>query len=426
MQDLLTKVRPSFLIDGGISYTILIKRDIKENLPILNAGEFGFCTDTKEVYIGDGFKNYPINSTISEVQKNLGIFPTDFTGEHSPYNFATVTGIRDTVPFTEFWILINAYYDYDTNRFKRVDVNNFSFGWQLQGGGTYPGEGSIGDFINQGVNLWKANEKAAYPGDDDYNTWLRDQTNEDIGAIQADGSWREFGIMLGWNNSFMSDAYGGMTIGGAGFEIYGSGMSPFKRVSLGKFSGGSDDPNKKPEDYIFAYNGDCWNTQHGLWNKDEDSLNGYFLGMRSPVNYYDQDPNVYNSYSNRATLSDETDSFVWMVNRGNQSPHIEHWEDIINVKATEEAKIKNKELTKTEGIVVETAEDQINGQQSWSISYPSGCTKDNCFIMASFETMLDDTYRQTTNNVYSFTDYGVNMWGEDVSKDIKLIFSRYA
>lgn len=41
-----------------MAQTILIKRGNKSNLPILKSGEFGFCTDTKEVYIGDGTANY--------------------------------------------------------------------------------------------------------------------------------------------------------------------------------------------------------------------------------------------------------------------------------------------------------------------------------------------------------------------------------
>ena len=40
-----------------MSQTILIKRGLKANLPTLAAGELGFCTDTKEVYIGDGSTN---------------------------------------------------------------------------------------------------------------------------------------------------------------------------------------------------------------------------------------------------------------------------------------------------------------------------------------------------------------------------------
>lgn len=40
--------------------TIQIRRGAKSSLPTLNAGELAFCTDTKQVYIGDGSTNYEI------------------------------------------------------------------------------------------------------------------------------------------------------------------------------------------------------------------------------------------------------------------------------------------------------------------------------------------------------------------------------
>ena len=41
--------------------TIKQARGIKANMPILNAGQIYFCTDTKETYIGDGATNYLVN-----------------------------------------------------------------------------------------------------------------------------------------------------------------------------------------------------------------------------------------------------------------------------------------------------------------------------------------------------------------------------
>lgn len=40
-----------------MAQTIQIKRGLKANMPILASGEMGFCTDTKEVYVGDGSTN---------------------------------------------------------------------------------------------------------------------------------------------------------------------------------------------------------------------------------------------------------------------------------------------------------------------------------------------------------------------------------
>ena len=37
--------------------TLQVKRGTRTNLPTLTAGELGFCTDTYELYIGDGAVN---------------------------------------------------------------------------------------------------------------------------------------------------------------------------------------------------------------------------------------------------------------------------------------------------------------------------------------------------------------------------------
>lgn len=38
-----------------------IRRGAKANIPTLSAGEMGFCTDTKQLYIGTGSENVPVN-----------------------------------------------------------------------------------------------------------------------------------------------------------------------------------------------------------------------------------------------------------------------------------------------------------------------------------------------------------------------------
>lgn len=47
-----------------MAQTIIIKRGLKANLPALAAGEFGLCTDTKEVFIGDGSSNIFVGRTM--------------------------------------------------------------------------------------------------------------------------------------------------------------------------------------------------------------------------------------------------------------------------------------------------------------------------------------------------------------------------
>lgn len=48
---------------------IQIKRGLKEDLPQLSAGELGFCTDTEEVFIGNGEENVniPVNKSINDM-----------------------------------------------------------------------------------------------------------------------------------------------------------------------------------------------------------------------------------------------------------------------------------------------------------------------------------------------------------------------
>lgn len=42
--------------------TIQIRRGVKDSLPTLKVGEFGLCTDTKELFIGLGEKNLPVTA----------------------------------------------------------------------------------------------------------------------------------------------------------------------------------------------------------------------------------------------------------------------------------------------------------------------------------------------------------------------------
>lgn len=45
--------------------TIQVKRGVYASLPTLAAGEFGFCTDTKQLYIGDGAVNYEMSAGLN-------------------------------------------------------------------------------------------------------------------------------------------------------------------------------------------------------------------------------------------------------------------------------------------------------------------------------------------------------------------------
>ncbi|MBS6006871.1 MAG: BppU family phage baseplate upper protein [Clostridium baratii] len=329
------------------------------------------------------------------------------------FNIAVIHETKNGLDYVEFWLLINAKYDHKTGRFKRINVDNFSFGWQMQAGGTYPGEENWGDFINQGMNLWKANGKKAYGANDP----AREQTGEDIG-VMVNGEWKVFGMMLGWNNSFMNDSYGGMTIGGAGFEIDGNGMSPFKRVSLGKFSGGSNDPNRKPEDYIFTYNGTTWNTQHGLFNMDKNDLDSYFWGMEAPVEWYDG--NNFNPYSNSAKLSEAKYVIKHLPPKLNS--HIENWSNIFEIDCkTGEGKIKGNPITTTVTVNVD-----IVNKTDFNMNYPdSTWNKDNTLILGVKGILADGTVKQFGNINATYTQYGIYGYLGAGYEAAKIIITKY-
>lgn len=233
----------------------------------------------------------------------------------SKFNFACVDTNRDGVPSHEMWILINAYYDKEAKRFKRVSIDDFSFGWQFQASGTYPGEEAIGDFINQGVNLWKASGRKAFEvGSELYNS-----VTEDIG-INVNGEWKEFGYLLGWNNVFMNDSYGGMTIGGSGFEIDGSGLYPYSRVSHGVYRGGSK-VHTDIKKYDFAYTGILTNSYHGMFDKDNSSEKGFYYGLKSKMK--DIEPRTY--------VDHNTTYFTIMAHNAFADEVVEEWHEILKV-----------------------------------------------------------------------------------------------
>lgn len=355
-----------------------------------------------------------INITEENLNKLKDLFMSGKLLNDDYFNMAVIHETKNNLDYVELWLLINAKYDHKTGRFKRINVDNFSFGWQMQGGGTYPGEENFGDFINQGMNLWKANGKKAY-GKDDPN---RNLTNEDIGALQSDGTWKEFGIMLGWTNVFMNDSYGGMTIGGAGFEIDGNGMYPYCRVSLGKFGGGSNDTNKKPEDYVFSYCGMIWNAYHGLFDSDNKGIDSYFWGMEAPIDYTPFGK-PFNPYSNNAEL--ENAKFVIKRRKANASHHVEDWEYIFKLDISKnETYINNDRLT-----ITKTVDATIVNKTDFNINYPdSTWTKDNTLLLAVKGSLEDGTIKQLGSINATYTDTGIFGFLGEGYTSAKIILSK--
>lgn len=205
------------------------------------------------------------------------------------FNYAIIKKTKNSITYEELWILSNAYYDYDNTRFVKIDVNNTSFGIQIQANGTYPGEAGIDDG-NVGINIWRNSKTSEVTKDTTTYDYTDYDNNHYIGAKRrSDNIWIEFGLSSGWNNSFMINSYGGMTIGGNGIEIDGNGIFPYMRLTNSKYINNG---------ITYYLNGILKNAYHpsgSSWSCDDNTYDAYFFGIRTKA-------------------SDNTSSFVVMKN----------------------------------------------------------------------------------------------------------------
>ena len=221
------------------------------------------------------------------------------------FNFAIITKTLNGLEYQEMWILSNAYYDYETKHFVKIDPMNTSFGVQIQAKGSYPGEAELGYTDNIGINFWRNPNHAKDQSGNYINTFL-DRTafdytdweeNYHIGALQLTGDnageWTEFGISAGWSNNFMTDSYGGITVGGAGLEIDGNGVFPYVRLTSSAFqrpkldSNGQqqidDSGNVIMEDmYLFGLLDNAYHPTLWGWDCDNNSTYSWFAGFLYP------------------------------------------------------------------------------------------------------------------------------------------------
>lgn len=299
------------------------------------------------------------------------------------FSVARITRTAGQAVNEEFWFFVNARWDETTARFKRINVHKNSFGIQFQAAGTYPGEETLGYNNNQSIGYWKANGKDVLLEAGD--TATAELVTEDIGGYVGD-VWRDFGVYLGWNNCFMLDAYGGMTIGGAGFEIDGNGISPFMRVTLSK--------REEVAGKGFAFCGLLWNAQHGFWNSDLKDIGDMSIGIKAPITYtYDGN---YDASSNRANITDA--SFVVMrrepgadYNNNNMKPLYEF--DKNGVLHVDKAK-----YYEVDAFCFDSSSAQIN--------YPEGINKTNIKIISAHGKQNGQRVDVVPLNVNP-TDYGV-------------------
>ena len=230
---------------------------------------------------------------VSEVKKIMYGESYDTTAE-GKFNYAIINKTEDGLTYHELWILANAYYDYTNQRFVKQDLTAASFGVQLQAKGTYPGEHELGYDDIQGINFWRNpirdNDHTFY--DNSLYDYTDTLANDWIGAEYDDsswgsknGTWREFGLSAGWNNNFMTDSNGGITVGGAGFEVDGNGIFPFIRLSSSRYYDGSNayyltgviENAYHPSAY---QSGGTW---YNSWDCDSNEYGAYFFGLRIPV-----------------------------------------------------------------------------------------------------------------------------------------------
>ena len=133
--------------------------------------------------------------------------------------------------------------------------------------------------IVTGINIWR-NPKATDVYKDTTTYDYSDFENKNyIGAkVKSTGKWKEFAISSGWSNTFMLDSYGGMTIGGAGFEVDGNGIFPFTRLTSSQYTDSSNNTYALLGLLDNAYHPTLWG-----WECDSNSTYSWFVGLRTPV-----------------------------------------------------------------------------------------------------------------------------------------------
>ena len=198
------------------------------------------------------------------------------------FNYAIITKSDSYITYEEFWILSNAYYDYDVNRFVKIDDTHTSFGIQIQANGSYPGEADLGYFDNVGINIWRNPKKSDVFKDTSSFDYSDFDNNSYIGAERlSDNVWVEYGIASGWSNSFMVDSYGGMTIGGAGFEVDGNGIFPYTRLTSSAYVDSDGDTY-----YLLGLLDNAYHPTLYGWDCDSNGTYSWFVGLKTPEKSY--------------------------------------------------------------------------------------------------------------------------------------------
>lgn len=296
------------------------------------------------------------------------------------FNTAIIERTENNVTSLEFWFLANAKWNETTNRFQRVNYCKNSFGIQIQASGTYPGEAALGFTGNQAIGFWRAIGKETFQAIGD--TTSANALTRDIG-ISVDGEWKTFGTYLGWNNCQMLDSYGGITIGGQGFEIDGNGLYPYTRVSYSRHedTAGVDG---------YAFLGLLWNAYHNLNASDNEALADYALGLKAPIDY------TSGSASNNADMTNT--SFVIMKRSAGEGHTAADFYPVYELDMNGKLSVNLAKESKIEATVLDDSSAQI--------LYTGDLTQDNAQIKKIIATTASGEITLSLGNVTK-TQYGI-------------------
>lgn len=205
--------------------------------------------------------------------ERMGLNETD----SDKFNFATISKTEGGIDYIEYWLLINAYYDETLERFIKIDGTSTSFGIQMQAKGTYPGEQSLGYMNNSGINIWRNPKKSeVYKDTTNYNYTDFDNNNHIGAKKRSNNEWVTFGIGTGWINNFMTDSYGGMTIGGAGIEVDGNNIFPYARLTSSRYNDGTNNY------YLLGILENAYHPSGSDWECDNNTKYAWFFGFKYP------------------------------------------------------------------------------------------------------------------------------------------------
>lgn len=312
------------------------------------------------------------------------------------FSAAQIERVAGNVTNIEYWFFVNARWDAETKRFKRIDLNKNSFGIQMQAAGTYPGEETLGYTDNQAIGYWRATGRDTFLNGGD--TASAEAVTEDIG-VEVDGEWREFGVMLGWINSYMIDSYGGLTVGGAGFEIDGNGLYPYVRTSLSKF----DDPAGEKG---FAFDGLLWNAYHKLMDSDDKTQDSWGFGLQAPIDYYrDGEKNIYSNY----TRQDKT-RLVFLHRLANTGHALKDWHEAFALTADGDITFAGK----IRRVLCDGSDHYVQ------CAYPDGFNADNTEFL---RLEKDDGATVLTPSAVTLTDFGIAVSTEESIAETDAVYA---